>query len=59
MVELAIWNFHKVVKVLQNTWIIYLLIMFFSAELHIAYIIQLYIHITIEQYLPRIFVLYI
>lgn len=36
MPELAIWNFHKIMNVLQNTGITYLLSIGPSVELHIA-----------------------
>lgn len=55
MPELAIWNCESVAKYLN-----YLLADYGPfVELHIAYITQLYIHITVQHYPPRIFVLYI
>jgi hypothetical protein len=54
MWELAIWNFHKIVEVLQKH-LNYLLADYGpSTELHAVYIIWLYMHISVQGRLPRI-----
>lgn len=52
MPELAICNFCKILKVLQNTRIIYLLSMALLWNF-ILHMLSLYIHITVQHYLPE------